>query len=129
MTVIGYFCERFMKKTTHISVKHKVSGIIMILALAWLTVSIPFVYAAQQKVAAEIAASDKTDSDSNSDNNPFANTTEEKTPSGPNTLSEYLHETHSADHQIVAQRMHIHHIQVATYIAFHGELTGPPPKA
>ena len=102
----------------------------MILALAWLTVSIPFVYAAQQKVAAEIAASDKTDKiNCDSDNNPFANTTEEKTPSGPNTLSEYLHDTHAADHQVVAQRMHIHHIQVATYIAFHGELTGPPPKA
>lgn len=99
----------------------------MILALAWLTVSIPFVYAAQQIVSAEIAASDKIDNSNNSDNNPFANTTEEKNP--VNSLSEYLHDMHSADYQATCKLMPVHHLHVPTYIAFHGELTIPPPKA
>jgi predicted PurR-regulated permease PerM len=128
VAVISYFCDRFMKRTTHISIRHKISGIIMMLALAWLTVSIPFVYAAQQLTSQKIETTGKHSSSNDAENNPFANTTEEKTPSGPNILSEYLHDTHSAYQQIAAQLMHIHHIQVATYTAFHGELTVPPPK-
>lgn len=101
----------------------------MVLALLWLTVSIPFVYAARQLTTEKIEATGKHRSNSGSKNNPFANTTEEKAPSDPNTLSEYLHDTHSSDQQIGAQLMHLHHPDVATYIAYHGELTGPPPKA
>ena len=102
----------------------------MMLALLWLTVSIPFVYAGQKIVAAEkIAASGKAANSNDTDNNPFANTTEEKNPSGSNTLSEYLHDTDSGDYLEAAKLMHIHHMNVPTYVAYHGELTGPPPKA
>jgi len=102
----------------------------MMLALLWLTMSTPFVYAAQQQLTTEkIAATGNAANTNDSENNPFANTTEEKTPSGSNTLSEYLHDIHSAEHPIAAQLMHRHHTDAATYIAFHGELTGPPPKA
>jgi hypothetical protein len=102
----------------------------MMLALLWLTVSIPFVYTAQQQLAAaKIAATGKAINNNDSGNNPFANTTEEKTPSGVNTLSEYLHDTHPAEHPLSAGLIHSHDLDVATYIAFNGELTGPPPKA
>ena len=101
----------------------------MMLALAWLTVSIPFVYSAQQLSIEKIETTAKHNADSDTDNNPFANTTEEKAPSGSNTLSEYLHDTHTLDKQIASQLKYIYQPDVATYIAYHGELTGPPPKA
>ena len=126
--VIGYFCNRFMKRTIHIPIRNKISVIIMMLVLTWLTVSIPFVYTAQQLTIQKIETTGKHSSGNDAENNPFANTTEEKTPSGPNTISEYLHDIHSGYQQIAAQLMHIHHKQVPTYTAFHGELAGPPPK-
>lgn len=60
----------------------------MILALGWLTISLPIVYNAQQYVT-EISQPDgSNDSKSNNNFNPLLNTTEEKT---PDQVQEYLH--------------------------------------
>ncbi len=93
----------------------------MMLALAWLTVSTPFVYASQQQVAAQKAADTKG-------SNPFANTTEEKTESGPNTLSEYLHDAHEHFQYVPAQQQNHKCHSSDLYYAFHPELISPPPE-
>src|SRR5687767_3552311 len=74
------------------------SSIFMMLALAWLTVSLPFVYEAQQVRDNQKTESHQNLPDTEEDANPFANTTEEKTPNSVNTPSEeYLHDSHSSD--------------------------------
>jgi hypothetical protein len=107
-----------------------VSSIFMVLTLAWLTVSLPFVNASQQQ-AAEIQKSASTDNkpEANDDDNSFANnTTEEKTSNSVNTLSEeYLHDTHSAEYYVTVPSTEYKVEHVSTYIAFHGELISPPP--
>lgn len=113
------------------------SCIFMVLTLAWLTVSLPFVYAAQQKTGSGATAgtglpwgSDEDDAD-NPDNpdNPFANTTEEKTPTSLTISEEYLHDTHSADYYSAGPATEYKVEHVALYISFHGELISPPPDA
>ncbi|MDF2379876.1 hypothetical protein JMG10_00250 [Nostoc ellipsosporum NOK] len=119
---------------------NKASSILMLLALIWLTVSIPFVYQAKQeagaaKVSVTLSGGESGDdgkpaSSSSSDNNPFANTTEEKPCGGVNTLTEeYLHAFHQdfTRHfsEVKVPAMHAHE---ATYEAFHGELLCPPPN-
>ncbi len=118
-----------MKRDMPVSMQQLISCIVMILALLWLTVSIPFVFSAQQKIATEdFAKKGQTIPKKNSTNNPFANTTEEKTPNGPNTLSEYLHDIHSNEQPLIVITQTAHYSEVDTYLAYHGELTGPPPK-
>lgn len=114
---------------------NKASSILMLLALIWLTVSIPFVYQAQQEFSAskamvDLSGGESDDASSASDNNPFANTTEEKPCGGINTLTEeYLHAFHQdfTRHfsEIKVPAIHAHE---ATYEAFHGELLCPPPN-
>ena len=94
----------------------------MMIALAWLTVSTPFVYASQQHIAQKAATDSKG-------SNPFANTTEEKTESGPNTLSEYLHDAHEHFHYVPAPEGHNKCHSSDLYYAFHPELISPPPEA
>jgi hypothetical protein len=103
------------------------TSIFLMLMLAWLTVSIPFVYAAQDIHHAKmIAAGDMADETAD---NPFANTNEEKTSGGSSTnfSEEYIHDYHSSEHFQTesANEYKIEH--VATYIAFYGELLSPPP--
>lgn len=108
-----------------------VSATVMILALLWLTVSTPFVYAAQQELAKqqkiEKAASPLTGNEEES-SNPFGNNTEEKAP-GNNSLSEeYIHNNHRI-HFFSSVTTQYHKCENAdTYIAFHGELLVPPPN-
>lgn len=105
------------------SIRQVLSCIMMMLALAWLTVSIPFVYNQQQKFASEIT------SQTEESNNPFANTTEEKTESGNNTLSEYLHDVHVNLQYIEAPGKYSKCHPSNLYYAFHPELISPPPEA
>ena len=123
----------FATRMTHkkyYTVFNKISSIFLILVLAWLTVSIPFVYAAQQK--AELAQGADTGSGKNNvqDNkDPFANTTEEKTVSSTTVSEEYIHHMDLPVHPwIVIASQHLPHIS-PLYIAFHGELLSPPPEA
>jgi hypothetical protein len=108
----------------------KVSAVFLILALAWLTVSTPFVYAAQQANVKAVAAAGH-ERDSSDDCNPFGNTTEEKAPSGSlNTLSEeYLHHDDEYFHSVELVLSHTAAPSVKEYTAFHGELICPPPDS
>jgi hypothetical protein len=107
-----------------------VSCIFLMLALAWLTVSLPIVYYAQQ--VSELAQMHNGDASSkNSDDkseNPFANTTEEKTSNSGSSLSEeYLHEAHASEQYITILSVEYKIEHYPTYIAFYGELVSPPP--
>lgn len=112
---------------------HGVSAVLMILALLWLTISVPFVYAAQQEVAKQnkLSGGMTTDAGGEEDStNPFGNTTEEKAPTNGSSVSEeYLHDHHKTDYffSIISQ---YHKCENAgTYVAYHGELLVPPPNA
>lgn len=102
------------------------SVLLMLLALAWLTVSLPFVNKAQQ-VHKEL--SKQATEDNSNRNNPFGNTTEEKTEGGVNTLSEYLHDTHVLEHHFVIITSFYKCHPSDLYLAFHPDLISPPPKA
>lgn len=111
---------------------HLLSAVFMILALLWLTISIPFVYAGQQ----EFATQDRMENNSGSPlsgneeeaANPFSNTTEEKSPNS-SVSEEYLHDHHKTDYffSIISQYRKCEN--AGTYVAYHGELLVPPPNA
>lgn len=108
--------------------KHKVSGFVMMIALLWLTVSLPFVYSFQQEakqMAKQISSTEKTSDDDSS--NPLSNTNEEKTESGANTLSEYLHDLHIIEHHFTILTSFYKCHPSDLYFAFHPELISPPP--
>lgn len=125
-----YFAPPFMtrnrKKYNRVQLA---SALLMIAALLWLTISAPFINAAQQELA-------KLDKISNTNYplagseeetaNPFSNNTEEKAP-GSSFSEEYIHNHHVADHFFsVASQFHKCE-DAGIYIAFHGELIVPPP--
>ena len=106
------------------------SAVFMILALLWLTISLPFVYDAQQQVEKNQIVNQNSSSGENSEegSNPFGNTTEEKNPNSGNSLSEeFLHDHHTHDHYFSISAQYHKCESVATYIAFHGDLEVPPP--
>jgi hypothetical protein len=103
------------------------SGVLMLFALAWLTVSTPFVYADQQakkEVAKQLSLACDEDN-----GNPLSNSNEEKTESGVNTLSEYLHEMHVSHRpfSVIDKYYKCHPSEL--YFAYHPELLSPPPEA
>ena len=94
------------------------------MALLWLTISTPFVFASQQAQQKEI----QKQTGSSEDRNPFSTTTEEKNESSVSTLSEYLHDLNSLNHQfIVLTRIYKCHTS-DLYYAYHPELISPPPE-
>lgn len=105
---------------------HSISAVLMLIALLWLTVSTPFVYENQQ-IKKELAKQLPQVEDE--DYNPFSNTTEEKSENSVNTLSEYLHDLHIAEHPstIIVKFYKCHPSDL--YFAFHPELLSPPPEA
>lgn len=111
------------------NIKQFISSIAMMLALVWLTVSTPFVYAAQQQVNSVGIVHDMS-ADADDDNtNPFANTTEEKTENGGNTLAEYLHDMHQHLAYIAVAEKYSKCHPSDLYYAFHPELISPPPDS
>jgi hypothetical protein len=98
----------------------------MLIALAWLTISLPYVTASQQ-VTKQLL---QTSSDQPEDDNcsPLTNTTEEKTEGGVNTLSEYMHELYSSVQSIsmVVRYYKCHPSDI--YYAFHPDSFSPPPE-
>lgn len=107
-----------------VSLKSVISSLFMMLALLWLTVSTPFVFASAQAQQKEI----QKQTGGNEDRNPFATTTEEKNESSVSTLSEYLHDLNSMSHHfIVLTRIYKCHTS-DVYYAFHPELLSPPPE-
>ena len=109
--------------------RHLTSSIFMILALLWLTVSIPFVYEAQKKLLQSSCNSAATTNQDEETNNPLNNTTEEKAPSSVNLSEEYLHHTDNNEHTWFTITKHHRDYSTSLYIAFHGELFCPPPNA
>ena len=106
------------------------SAVLMLIALLWLTVSTPFVYAAQQELAkhTKVTHTDDSPCEEEETSNSISNTTEEKKPSGNNSLTEeYLHH-HQFDESfftIVSQKHKCENADI--YVAYHGELDVPPP--
>ena len=112
---------------------HLVSAVLMIVALAWLTVSIPFVFESQKQLA-EISKMSSDQSplagSEEESGNPFGNnSTEEKAPKSLNTFSEeYLHDHYRSDHLFALALQYHKHENAGIYIAYHGEPLVPPPN-
>lgn len=106
----------------------KLSSLLMVVLLAWLTVSLPYVFASQQ-AQKEVSKNQLLQLPQEEESNPLTNTTEEKTGNGISTLSEeYLHDAHSEEHHpnIVVKYYKCHPSDL--YFAFHPELISPPPE-
>ncbi|MEO5561959.1 MAG: hypothetical protein ABIR18_00965 [Chitinophagaceae bacterium] len=105
------------------------SCVFMMLTLAWLTVSLPFVNGAQQHSKQTSSKTGMPIEAEDDGNNPFANTTEEKTSGNFNSIAEeYLHDSnHSLEQYVIVPSIEYKVENVSTYIAFHGELISPPP--
>jgi hypothetical protein len=110
----------------------KGSAIFMILALLWLTVSTPFVFASQQELAKQdkIAADTQSTLPGNEEEpaNPFSSTTEEKNPTSTSFSEEFLHDHFIADHFFSINLQYHKCENAGTYVAYHGELLVPPPN-
>jgi cytoskeletal protein RodZ len=107
------------------TLRHMLSSLFMVATLFWLTVSTPFVFAAQQ----QRHATEKTPDEDRKNCNPFSNTTEERSETSVNSLSEYLHDHEVMEHPvIILPAFHKCHPS-DLYFAFHPELISPPPEA
>jgi len=119
------------KNRTIYTIFQKASSIFLMLTLAWLTISAPFVAASQQQLAKQQKAfslscpvSDSEDETAGSGNN----TIEEKVPC--NTFAEEFLHDHPAAHYLSSETSTYHKLENAgAYTAFHGELLVPPPNA
>ena len=103
----------------------------MIVALSWLTVSAPFVFASQQETAkhTHTALADLPIAGSEEEANPLNGSTEEKAPKTLNSVSEeYLHDHFIHDHFFLISSQSYKCEKVDTYITYHGELLVPPPN-
>lgn len=121
-----------MKTTNKIySFFQMASAILMMLAILWLSLSTPFVYASQQEFARQMAAADKGSplTGNEEGTNPFGNSTEEKAPCSTSFSEEYLHTNQKADYLFSIILRYYNSQNAGTYIAFHGELIVPPPNA
>lgn len=122
-----------MKKSTKsYIIFQKASSIFLMLVLLFLTVSTPFIMAAQQELAKQqktmsvhLPISDNEEDGTASSGNNI----EEKVPGSGNSLSEeYLHEHHIAKDFGAKTALNYNLENAGTYIAFHGELHAPPPN-
>ncbi|MBC7874169.1 MAG: hypothetical protein H7Y01_09250 [Ferruginibacter sp.] len=107
-------------------------AVFMILALLWLTVSAPFVFASQHYFAQQDKIADSPSPFSGTEEetaNPFSGTTEEKAPGSTTFSEEYLHDNHKADYFFSILSVYHKCENAGTYVAFHGELLVPPPNA
>lgn len=108
---------------------NKISAVAMVLALLWLTISAPFVYAAQQHD--QVEHSDRCQAPTSGEEEatpPLGNATEEKAGNSTSLSEEYLHGHDKNEH--IFSSASLQHISehADTYNAFHGELLVPPPN-
>lgn len=104
-----------------------VAALFMAAVLLWLTVSMPFLAAAQQKAA--VCAQSEQSSDAPDAGSPFSGSTEEKAPTGFNLSEEFLHSQGLLLSVGVVSPVRPAVHEVDPYTAFHGELLSPPPEA
>ena len=113
-----------MKSIPIYKLKQIVAVTVMFFALAWRTVSLPYVYSFQKELAKQESKASPVD---NEESNPLSNSTEEKAPSS--TVSEeWLH--HSDEHNYIFSYKlnHDHCHSYNVYVAYHGEVQCPPPN-
>ena len=118
-----------MKNISIYTLKNTVAAGVMFMSLAWLTISLPYVYSFQQDLAKQESKSGHFDSPAeNEESNPLANTTEEKAPSSSSIAEEYLH--HKDEHNYILSYILSHDSRHSydVYIAYHGEVSCPPPN-
>jgi hypothetical protein len=120
-----------MKKNYRICKPFQLSStVFMLLALLWLTISLPFANAAQQVLNADKTTTTASTTDETSADNPLTNSSEEKAPgtSGSSLSEEYLHHSDDLIHENeLFLGYHMMHT-VDEYMAFHGEMLCPPPN-
>lgn len=105
--------------------KYKRYSLLMIVALLWLTISVPFVNAQQ---AAEQTVEWSVDDNDTGDCDPLTNTTEEGSENGANTLQEeYLHTAHQIEHHFLALTTYYKCHTSDLYFAYHPDTLSPPP--
>ena len=109
------------------------AALFMIVALLWLTVSTPYVFAYQQKISENdrLEKNSPLTAGTNDEEtaNPFGNSTEEKASGSNSSFSEeYLHDHHINEHFFTILTHYPKCQNAGTYIAFHGELLVPPPN-
>ena len=120
-----------MKASAIYTTKEKFWGIFMILALLWLTISLPIVDKAREQMAKQYSSSTLPAEDNpveNNEDNPLSNSLEEKS-GNASILEEYLHHSHEAFSPANPYLSHIDPNSYDLYIAFHGELLSPPPES
>jgi hypothetical protein len=126
-----YLAALSMKNKRTYTIFQLGSAVFMILALLWLTVSTPFVYASQQKQAQHDRSMNNGSPLTGNEEETsgcFGNSSEEKTPSSTSFSEEYLHDHHSSEHFFsIASRYHKCE-NADTYVAFHGDIHVPPPN-
>ena len=120
-----------MKASQIYTTKEKSWGILMILALLWLTVSLPIVNHAREQLAKQsLITIPLNDSPVEScEDNPLSNSVEEKSSASSSILEEYLHHAHEG---FIPDNPYLSHIDPNSYdeyIAFHGKLLPPPPES
>ena len=115
------FVDR-MKIVSAYKLKHIVASLVMFFALAWLTVSLPYVYSFQEEIAKQESRSAPVDSE---ESNPMANSTEEK---APTVSEEWLHHTDDHNYLFSYALSHDNRHGYDIYVAYHGEVQCPPPN-
>ncbi len=96
------------------------------LTLSWLTVSLPFVSNSKETLK---SYGTETQQQNPETEDPFANSTEEKTPTNVSVSEEYLHEQHTPEHYLDELSREYMTEQASLYISFYGKLISPPPDA
>lgn len=110
------------------------SSLTMLLVLLWLTVSAPFVNAAQMGLdnlggSLEMVDASEAEDPGSGNFNPFGNGTEEKAPNGSTGMGEeYLHHSEELLYAANLSLQHFRALAAREYTAFHGELLCPPPN-
>ena len=107
--------------------KHILSSVFMLLALAWLTVCLPYVNEDQQQLK-NLVTYIGDEAPGTDGSNLLANTNEEKTESGTSLLSEYLHDPYQAEHNFITLTSYYKCHPSGLYHAYHPELLIPPPE-
>ena len=121
-----------MKLSRNEKILSKISSLLMLVTLAWLTISTPFIYEHQQNLIHFQLSHLQSENnlhvdDSDSINTMLPNPSEERTETNSNNFSEYLHHhDYFADDFITGTNYPIS-LSSELYIAFHGELLSPPP--
>jgi hypothetical protein len=107
--------------------RHILSSLFMLLALAWLTICLPYVNESEQNFKAQLERTCEETPDTDS-GNPLTNTNEEKSESGTSLLSEYLHHPYAVEHAFVELACHRQSHPFAEYLAYHPDMIIPPPE-